>query len=282
MNFSLKPEIDSGAGMFKQKNYLALGVIVLVALLIFSLPPTATARLKLAIGSLFLPLLGLTSTAQQLPVAAADAVLSRRELLQLTERLRHENDQLKVQSLQASATARENDQLRSALGWQRQVPWKLKLARVISRDPANWWRTVEIDLGSRDGVLENLPVLTAEGLVGRVSSVGLTRSQVVLIGDPNCKASAMVENAAHDKGIITPSGPMDNSLVELTYLSGSANVKPGQKVITSGLGGVFPTGIPIGQITENAHPVEFGLYTEARVKLSANFSALEQVWVLFK
>jgi len=267
--------------MFKQKNYLALGAVVLVALLILSLPPKATVRLKLAIGSLFLPLLGLASTAQQLPVAAADAVMSRRELLQLTETLRRENDQLKVMALQSAATARENDQLRAALERQRQLPWKLKFANVILRDPANWWRTIEIDLGSRDGLTNNLPVLTADGLVGRISSVGLTRSQIVLLTDPNCKASALVENPAHDTGVISAGGPLDNSLVQLAYLSGGANLKPGQSVITSGLGGIFPKGIPIGQVVDS-RPVEFGLYTEARVKLSANLGALEQVWVLIK
>ncbi|MEI9866204.1 MAG: rod shape-determining protein MreC [Limisphaerales bacterium] len=230
--------------MLKQKNYLALGAVVLVVLLIFSLPPRATERIKLAIGSLFLPLLGLANTAQQLPVVAADAALSRRELLQLTARLRKENDQLKVMSLQTGAMTRENDQLRAALGWQRQAPWKLKLANIVLRDPANWWRTIEIDLGTRDGMVENLPVLSAEGLVGRISSVGLTRSQVVLLGDPNCKASALVDNPAHDTGIISASGPLNNSLVELTYLSGNASLKPGQNVITSGLGGIFRRGFP--------------------------------------
>jgi rod shape-determining protein MreC len=68
--------------------------------------------------------------------------------------------------------------------------------------------------------------------------------------------------------------------VELTYLASSANLKPGQSVITSGLGGVFPKGIPIGKIVD-ARSVEYGLYTEARVKLNANLGALEQVWVLF-
>jgi rod shape-determining protein MreC len=266
--------------MFKQKHYLALGAVTLVALVLLSLPPRVTARLKLAVGSLFLPLLGLAGTAQQLPVAAADAVLSRRELLQLTENLRRENDQLRVLALQAGAMARENDQLRAALGWQRQVPWKLKLASVVLHDPANWWRTVEINLGAHDGVAVNLPVLTAEGLVGRVSSVGLTRSQVVLIGDPNCKVSALVENPTHDTGVISASGPLVNSLVDLTFLPSGANPKPGQSVVTSGLGGVFPKGIPIGLVAENAQSVEFGLYAGTRVKLSANLGALEQVWVL--
>jgi rod shape-determining protein MreC len=147
------------------------------------------------------------------------------------------------------------------------------------RDPANWWHTMEIDLGSRDGLTNNLPVLTSDGLVGRIASVGLTRSQVVLLGDPNCKVSALVENPAHDVGILNASGPLDNSLAELTYLSGNANLKSGQSVVSSGLGGIFPRGIPIGQIVD-ARPVEFGLYSEARVKLNANLGALEQVWVL--
>jgi rod shape-determining protein MreC len=267
--------------MFKQKHYLALGAVTLVAVLVLSLPPRAVSHLKLAVGSLFLPLFGLANSAQQLPADLADSVLPRRELLRQIDMLRRQNDQLKVQALQAAATARENDQLRSSLGWQRQMPWKLKLANVVMRDPANWWRTIQIDLGSRDGLTNNLPVLTADGLVGRVSSVSLTHSQVVLIGDPNCRISALVENPTHDTGIISASGPLDNSLVELTYLSSSANLKPGQNVFTSGLGGVFPKGIPIGLVAEEAQPVEFGLYTEARVKLSANLGALEQVWVLF-
>jgi len=266
--------------MFRKKNYLALGAVTLLALLILSLPPRVTAHLKLTIGSLFLPLFGLANTTQQLPADLADSVLPRRELFQQIDRLRRENDQYKALAVQNAAIARENDQLRSLFGWQQQSPWKLKLANVVMRDPANWWRTVQIDLGSRDGLRENLPVLTAEGLVGRVSSVGLTRSQVVLMGDPNCHVSALVENPAHDMGIVSASGPLDTSLVDLTYLSGSASLKPGQNVITSGLGGVFPKGIPIGQVVDS-RPVEFGLYTEARVKLSANLGALEQVWVLF-
>ena len=155
----------------------------------------------------------------------------------------------------------------------------LKLANVITRDPANWWQTVQINLGSRDGLQTNLPVLTADGLVGRVSAVGYTRSQVVLIGDPSCRISVMVENPAHDMGIIGASGPLDTSLVDLTYLSGRASLKSGQNVFTSGLGGVFPKGIPVGQVVDS-RPVEFGLYTEARVKLAVNLGALDQVWVL--
>jgi rod shape-determining protein MreC len=266
--------------MFKQKNYFALGAVIFVAVLILSLPASATTRLKFAISSWFLPLFGLADTAQRLPADLADTVLPRRELLQQIAKLRNENQQLKEQQIQTLAITRENDQLRTSLNWQKQAPWKLKLANVVTRDPANWWRTVQIDVGSRDGIRENLPVLTASGLIGRVSAVKLANSQVVLIGDPNCRVSALVENSARDTGVLLASGPLDTSLVQLTYLASSANLKSGQNVITSGLGGIFPKGIPIGQIVDS-RSVEFGLYTEARVKLNANLGSLEQVWVLF-
>ena len=267
--------------MFKQKNYIALGIVALAAVLILSLPSSASSHLKLALGGLFLPLFGLAGATQQLPADLVDSVLPRRELLREIDTLRRENQQLQMEKLQGAAMSNENDQLHDLLGWARQQPWKLKLANVITRDPANWWRTIQIDLGSRDGIQTNLPVLTADGLVGRVSAVSFVSSQVVLIGDPNCRVSALVENTTHDMGVLTSGGPLDSSLVPLSYLASSANLKPGQNVLTSGLGGVFPKGIPIGKIVD-AQSIEYGLATEANVKLNANLGALEQVWVLFK
>ena len=100
--------------MFKQKNYLALGAVVFVAVLLLSLPTRATARLKLAVGSWFLPLFGLADAAQQLPADLADSALPRRELLREIDNLRRENQQLRDQQIQSAAIARENDQLRPA------------------------------------------------------------------------------------------------------------------------------------------------------------------------
>ncbi|MDR3377050.1 MAG: rod shape-determining protein MreC [Verrucomicrobiae bacterium] len=268
--------------MFKQKNYLALGAVLFVAVLILSLPTRATARLKLAVGSWFLPLFGLADAAQQLPAGLADSVLPRRELLHEIDNLRKENLQLREQQIQTAAIARENDQLRNELGWQHLSPWKVKLANVVLRDPANWWRTIQIDLGSRDGVTTNQPVLSAEGeLVGRVSAVNFASAQVAIIGDPNCRISALVENPTRDMGVITAAGPPDAPSIQLNYLPNSASLKPGQDVITSGLGGIFPRGIPIGKIMD-VQSLGYGQITVANIKLNANLGALEQVWVLFK
>jgi rod shape-determining protein MreC len=89
-----------------------------------------------------------------------------------------------------------------------------------------------------------------------------------------------VEDPAQDIGILNSSGPLDSSLLDLSYLTGDANLKPGQSVVTSGLGGIFPKGIPIGRVVD-AQSLEFGLSTGARVKLNADLGALDKVWVLF-
>jgi rod shape-determining protein MreC len=268
--------------MLKRSHNIALGLVILLTLILLNLPGPTAARLKLAIGSLFLPLFGLAASSQQLTAQGVDTLLPRRELLRQNERLRQENRELQTLLLQAAETARENERLRQMLGWQKQTPWKLKLATVVLRDPANWWRTIQIDLGSRDGLRVNLPVLTREGLVGRVASVSFDRAQVVLLGDPHCRVSALVENETRDHGVITAesAGPLDGSLVELGFLSRNAILQPGQTVSTSGLGGIFPKGIPVGKIVD-VRSVEYGLYNQARVKLAANLSALEYVWVLF-
>jgi rod shape-determining protein MreC len=265
--------------MLKRLHYIALGLVVLLTLVILNLPSQTSARFKLGIGSLFLPLFGLANSSQQLAGTTVDAVVPRGELLKLNDGLRRENQQLRLQAMQAQESDSENTRLRQLVGWQRQTSWKLKLARVVLREPANWWRTVQIDLGSRDGLRVNMAVLTTDGLVGRISSVSLTRSQVVLLGDPNCKVSARVENETRDTGVIGPSGPLDTEFIVLGYLSGNANLKPAQSVVTSGEGGIFPKGIPIGKVVD-VQAVDYGLRT-ARVRLAANLNALEEVWVMF-
>ncbi len=266
--------------MFKRSYYITVAFVALLTLLVLNLPGSTTARLKLAIGSIFLPLFGVTGGAQQVAAKAGDTLLPKSELIRANEALRHQNQELRVQAMQAGETTRENTRLRQLVGWKEKSPWKLKLARVTARDPANWWRTVQIDRGSLDDLRENLPVLTTDGLIGRVSAVGLTSARVVLIGDANCKVPAAILGDAAESGIITSAGLFDGSFVNLTYLANHANLKPGQSVVTSGLSAIYPKGIPIGTVAD-ARPVESGLYTEAQVKLAANLNSLEEVWVLF-
>jgi rod shape-determining protein MreC len=268
--------------MFRRPHYIALGIVVCLVLVVLSLPSQTAAQLKLALGSLFLPLLGLASSTEHFSERAGDALVPRSVLLKELNQLRSENQQLRMQSMQSTQVFQENAQLRRAVGWQQQSPWQPKLAKVVLRDPASWWRTVHINLGRRDGIITNMPVLTVEGLVGKVHQIGVTTTQVALVGDPNCPVSALVKGTS-DSGVIMAetSGLWDRSVVRLAYLSRQSTVKIGDEVITSGLGGVFPKGIPIGHVIE-IYSVGIGLNTEARVKLSANLAHLEEVGVLFQ
>ena len=267
--------------MLKRSHYIALGLVMLLTLTIMNLPSRTKARAKQGIASLFAPPFGLTRSAKETASRAGDYILPRGELIKQNEALRLENEQLKLQLQEAERTGKENDHLRKLLGFQQKAQLKLRPANIVLHDPANWWRTVKIDVGTRDGISNNLPVLTIDGyLAGRISSVSLTSSQVVLLGDPNCKVHARVEDTG-DTGVVGASGPLDSDFVEMNYLSKNANLKPGQNIKTSGEGGIFPRDIPIGKIIDT-HSVEYGLSTVARVKLAANLNALEQVWVRFK
>jgi rod shape-determining protein MreC len=267
--------------MLKRPQYIVLGLVVVLTLLILNLPSKTTARLKLGIGSFFVPLFALANSADRLAGRAGDAVVPRSEVVRENNALKQQNQELRLQAAREAELAHENDRLRKLLGWQQQQQRKYKLANVVLHDPANWWRTVQIDLGARDGVKVNMAVQTMEGLVGRVSSVMLTRSQVVLLGDPNCKVSARVLNSARDTGVVGGSGPLESEFVDLSYLSRNADLKPGQAVVTTGLGGIFPNDIPIGKVVDS-RTEDYGLYTVARVKLAANLNALEEVWVLLE
>ena len=276
--------------MLRKPHYIAFGLLALAGLIFLSLPESASNRVKLTLTGLFLPLFGFTESTQSVARRAGNAVVPREDLIHELEQLRADKQKLEFNLAQTQEAARENDRLRRLAGYPARLPWKLKPARVIARDPANWWRTAFIDVGSKDGVRVDMPVITPEGLAGRVSAVGTTRSQVVLLGDQNCRVAALVRETS-ENGIVVPYAA-DPAIVTLTYLSRGTPVKPGQSIVTSGLelkpghqvlssglGGVFPRGIQIGEIVD-VRNVGYGLHQEARVKLAVNLNALDHVWVV--
>ena len=125
-------------------------MVVLLVVIVLTLPGKTTSQIKLAISSLFLPFFGLASSVEHAAERAGNQLLPRRALLRQRDQLRQENQQLHFQLLQTEGAQQENAKYRQLLGFQKQSPWKLKAARVIGRDPANWWRTIKIDFGRPD------------------------------------------------------------------------------------------------------------------------------------
>ncbi len=267
--------------MSKRPYYAASGVVVVLVCLLLSLPSSTATRAKLALSSLFLPLFGLMGSAHSLAGQVNQALLPRRVLWQRLALAQQQENALALRAAQGEEALRENARLRQLLAWQAQTTWHFRAARVIGRDTATWWRTVRIDLGRRDGLRPDLPVLIPEGLVGRVTQVAYTSAVVVLVGDPQCRVAVRVRETG-ENGVLasTSAGALDPRLVDLTYLPRNTALRPGQTVYTSGLGGVFPAGIPVGAIVDS-RSIGYGLATEARVKLSVDSSRLEEVMVLF-
>jgi len=265
--------------MSRRPYYVALGVVLLIAMTALNLPERQATRLKLAWGSVFVPLFGLAGSVETTAKQARQSVVPESQTTRQLQSLQHTNQSLRFLLAQTESIRQENQRLRREVLWRSQVPWRLRLARVIGHDPANWWRSLWINLGSRESVQVNMPVLSPDGLVGRVAEVGYTRSRVVLVGDPNCRFSALVV-PTRDKGIIMPDeASFDRQIVRFTYVPSTVTLQPGASVNTSGDGGVFPKGIPVGQLVDVATN-SYGLYLEARVRLHANLNRLEEVWVM--
>lgn len=267
--------------MSKRQHFAVIAVMLLLTMILFNLPEQALMRIKAGMGSLFLPLFGLAAAGQTVLDAGLSATTPRRALLSELARVKTQNQQLAIRAIQGEEALRENDRLRKLLGWQQQSPWKLKPARVIARDTANWWRTVRIDLGARDGVRPGLAVLVGEGLVGKTGPVSHATAEVILVGDPNCRVAVLVRETG-EMGVLTgiSEGVLDHRLIDLTHLPRNTSLKAGHKVYTSGLGGVFPAGLPVGNIVD-FRSVGYGLYSEARVRLAADTSRMKEVMVLF-
>lgn len=172
----------------------------------------------------------------------------------------------------------ENVQLRHALKFKQTTRFDVVASRVIRRNPTTWWETVEIDVGADRGVGSNLSVLSNEGLVGRIDRIDKDRSSVLLLTDEYCKVAARVEGSP-EVGIVSGQrGIADGQpLLRLRYLSANSSVRPGQRVFTTGHGGVFQPDILVGTIDS----VDKGASTsEALIRPAVNFADLGAVFVV--
>ncbi len=235
----------------RRLNIIAFVVLLLAVAGLFALSPRNTQKIQSAFLDFIAPFLK-TGSALQTKITAI------REGLKTLPQIEQENEQLRVELKELKATNQmlrdlglENNKLRRALEYRERSIFKLVPARIIARDATTWWNTVKVDRGFADGVEPDMPVLTEDGLVGKTTTVAEHASTVLLIADENCKVASNVEGS-REQGIVKGERTSTNALPEisLNFLSKTADLKPGQKVYTSGVGGVYPSGILIGVIKQ--------------------------------
>src|SRR5690349_14170654 len=129
--------------MLRRPQYIALIAVLVLTVVVLNLPPQTSARLKLYIGGLVLPLVGLATSTQQPGERAGDTVVSRKVLIQQLNQLREDNQKLKLLQSENDSLRQENERLRADLNFKRQTKLAVRLGRVVARDPANWWRNLQ-------------------------------------------------------------------------------------------------------------------------------------------
>jgi rod shape-determining protein MreC len=244
---------------------LVAGWIVLIG------QPTAIAtKLRLISVQLSTPFVKL---GDYIPV-----IKSHRDLDNQNLELRAANDLLRQQLRAFDATVAENLRLNKTLAFKERLPYRTLGARVIGRDASNWYKSLQIDRGTADGLRPDLAVLNADGLIGKITSVTRTEARVLLLTDPNCKASALLQTS-REPGIVTGT---DKAGLQMIYVSRTAVIHPNEPVISSGLGGVFPKGIFIGTVVKGRLDPQTGLYQTLELKPAVDYRRLEEVVVILE
>lgn len=189
--------------------------------------------------------------------------------------LRAENDELRARNVELEEAEQTAQRLQGLLDLQDAYNLKSTAARIVAGSSDSWTRSVVIDKGTAAGVTQGMPVTDASGVVGQVMEAGPATSTVRLLTDENSSIPAMIQSN-RAQGMLR--GSVSGEL-SLTLVPASATVSVGDVVVTSGLGGVFPKGLPLGVVTSvEASPG--ALYLTITVDAYAHVDDLEEVLVI--
>ena len=257
-----------------------ISLLVLGAILayFFSFGAESTRKLQAGFYQLISPFLTSGSGIEKQITSVRTGLKSLEEMERDNGSLRVENRSLRATNQALRDVEHEVNRLRHALDYRERSVFKLVPAEIVTRDASTWWRTVTINRGKRDGIEGDMPVVTDEGLVGKTTTVSEDISIVLLVSDENCRVAAGVENS-REQGIVSGERVTGSltPLLDLNFLSKQADLKPGQKVFTSGVGGVFPAQLLIGVVQGFTMRALDG---QARLTPAVELSHLEDVFVV--
>ena len=265
-------------------RYRGLPVLILVLLLSFLLL-TYQVRFsqerasfpKKLVMTIVAPLLRAIQNSSAFFTSLWAGYVNLRHVQQENRTLKEEVTRLRKEEMFLLETQRENERLHQILQLREDISLPTIAARVIGKDPSNWFRSILIDKGFREGIKKNAAVLSPKGLVGRVIEVMEGTSRVQLITDPNCAVGALVQAGRVGGLVVGEVGPF----CRLKFLPQGAEIQVGDSVLTSGLSGLSPKGIPIGTVSA-VHKKENALFQEAEVLPRVDLSSIEEVLVIAK
>ena len=266
---------------FRQKKSTLVAVAaVVVALLLYSWNLKRRDQTNLfekTVLTVSAPLLGVVDGINRSLLSFQDDYLSiisaKRENVMLRESVR----QLNSRVIASQDAVLENERLKKLLALKSSVKTQSVAASVIGEESAPWYRSILIDRGSVDGLLEGMPVVATSGVVGRVIKVAPNSSRVLLLTDHSSSIAAVIQRS-RARGVLKGKG---GNSCSLEFAAREDDVKVGDIVTASGIGGIFQKGTMLGEVTM-VRKGEFGMFQTIDVKPAVNLSRLEEVLVLLK
>ncbi len=266
--------------MFSKKTVVIVGVVVLVAINIIVLSITSRKRPpSYGLGHVALPFVAPFQKAVTHSIQFLRGIWSHYFYLVSVAK---ENDQLKralgqatEKNNQLNEVALSNIRLRNLLNFQKTLSARVLSAEVIAKDPSPWFKSIIIDKGKAGGLEKGLPVVIAEGIVGQIIEVSRKNSKVLLVIDQNSAVDALVQRT-RARGVVKGES---TEKCQLKYVLRKHDIQVGDTVISSGLDGVFPKGLRIGQVS-GVHRPNSGIFQTVAISPYVDFEKLEEVLII--
>jgi len=188
-----------------------------------------------------------------------------------------EVDTLKMENNRQRELLSTHERLQKLLQFKQTTSRPVLAAQVVGLDPTGWFKSVIINKGKEAGLGLNMPVVNANGVIGKIVSLSSNYAKVLLIIDQNSAVDCLVQRS-RDRGMVKG---LSAETCKLNYVVRSSDVAVGDMVVASGLGGIFPKGLPVGEIL-NVEDNPGKLFKDIEIRPAVDFSKLEEVLVILK
>ena len=264
----------------RERGFILWFVLIAVLVVLLNLEGPFSVRMKSSLRELVAPLQEAVSLGTRKVSEAIQAVKAFGEQVELNERMQEDLVKLRNEVLTLQGLEKENIELREQLLYGRRSDRDLVSCEIIARDVSGWWQTVRLGKGYLEGIQPGMAVITPDGLVGKTIDVSPRTTDVLLISDSSCRVSVHIGRIGAF-GVFMGGGSTDlgDATGSIDFISKNADVRVGDKVVTSGLGGVFPKGLLVGEVTY-VEKDRSGLSQTAGVVAKADIVGLTHVFVV--
>ncbi|MBF0216503.1 MAG: rod shape-determining protein MreC [Candidatus Omnitrophica bacterium] len=256
--------------VYYKQRYRLIIALILASVFFFFRDPSSLHDLKfLAIKVFTFPLNVIDNVSMSL--------MSRGELIAENTRLKSRIDVLLLKTSAFDELKKENDRLRDLASFRKSFDFRTVPAEIIGREPNAWAGGFIINKGTREGLVAHTAICSGKGLVGMLTDPGEEASMAVMITHPSFRCGGVLAGT-RTSGVLAGAG---TGKLKMLYIPLDKNVEPKEEVLTSGLSGIFPKGIKVGEVV-SVHRSRTGLYQYAMIKPFADLISEEEVLCVLK